>query len=291
MAAATMARAATTLYSTPVNRLTILLQTNQELVRQNRLDVPYKGVVDAFKRTYKNEGLLSFYRGNTIQILRAGASPALSFAFKDTFRHMFKPDRIKDGYGLWFAKGLLSGAAAGATSMLFLYPLDLGFVKRTTDVLSPASGMTRKHGGIFSIWKDVVKHDGVTGLYRGFGISVAGIMIYRGLYFGLYDALKPVLVTDPKNFVASFALGWAVTLSASLGSYPVTLLRNRLMVTTGGGLTYKHTLHLAREIMAKEGLRGFFRGYLFTTTMTLASAGMLAGYDVVKSSLNKQQQQ
>jgi solute carrier family 25 (adenine nucleotide translocator) protein 4/5/6/31 len=30
------------------------------------------------------------------------------------------------------------------------------------------------------------------GLYRGFWISCACIFIYRGLYFGLFDSLKPI---------------------------------------------------------------------------------------------------
>jgi solute carrier family 25 (adenine nucleotide translocator) protein 4/5/6/31 len=281
-------RGAATLYATPVDRLRILLQTNYELVRQNRLDSPYKSAVDGFKRTYKNEGFMSFYRGNTVQLLRAGISPVMSFALKDTFRQMFKPNRATDGYGLWFTKNIVSGAMAGATALIFVYPLDLGFVKRTTDVLSPSTGMTRKHKGVLSIWKDVVKNDGVTGLYRGLGLSVAGIALYRGLYFGLYDGLKPLVINNPNNFVASFALGWGVTMTAGFATYPITLMRNRLMVTTGGGLTYKHSLHLAREIMAKEGLRGFFRGFIFSTTMSIAGAGMLAGYDMLKNSQAKQ---
>lgn len=266
----------------PVRRGTILLQTNYELVRQNRLDSPYKGVVDCFKRTYQQEGLWSFWRGNTINIARAAIAPAANFALKDTFRQIFKANKQIDGYGMWFAKSIAAGAAAGAAVLLFAYPLDLGYVKRTSDVLSPHTGSTRKHGGVVSIWKDIVKHDGVTGLYRGFGLSVAGIAVYRGLYFGLYDSLKPLVIANPNNFAASFALGWGVTIGAGLASYPFQLMRNRLMVTTGGGLTYKHSLHLAREIMAKEGLRGFFRGFLFKTTLGIAGAGALAGYDLLK---------
>jgi len=34
------------------------------------------------------------------------------------------------------------------------------------------------------------KSDGFNGLYRGFGISVAGIFFYRGAYFGLFDSAK-----------------------------------------------------------------------------------------------------
>jgi solute carrier family 25 (adenine nucleotide translocator) protein 4/5/6/31 len=43
-------------------------------------------------------------------------------------------------------------------------------------------------------------------------------LIYIGLYFGMYDSIKPVLPENLKDsFLASFALGWAVTTGAGLG--------------------------------------------------------------------------
>ena len=36
----------------------------------------------------------------------------------------------------------------------------------------------------------IFKSDGFLGLYRGFGVSVLGIMVYRGVYFGTYDTAK-----------------------------------------------------------------------------------------------------
>ena len=43
-----------------------------------------------------------------------------------------------------------------------------------------------------------MKHDGVIGLYRGFGISVAGIIAYRASYFGMFDTGKVYLFEDMK---------------------------------------------------------------------------------------------
>jgi len=65
--------------------------------------------------------------------------------------------------------------------------------------------------------------------------SVAGIVVYRGLYFGLYDSIKPVLLvgTLEGNFLASFALGWTVTTLAGIASYPLDTVRRRMMMTSG----------------------------------------------------------
>ena len=52
-----------------------------------------------------------------------------------------------------------------------------------------------------------LKSDGIQGLYRGFTISAVGIFIYRGMYFGLYDTLKPLLLGADAGVTLSFFLG------------------------------------------------------------------------------------
>merc|ERR1712222_12149 len=61
-------------------------------------------------------------------------------------------------------------------------------------------------------------------------ISAVGIFIYRGMYFGLFDTLKPLLIGGKDSSVAaSFLLGWAVTVTAGLMSYPIDTIRRRMM--------------------------------------------------------------
>jgi solute carrier family 25 (adenine nucleotide translocator) protein 4/5/6/31 len=47
--------------------------------------------------------------------------------------------------------------------------------------------------------KKIVKIDGVSGLYQGFGVSVTGIFIYRAFYFGGYDSGKRWVFGDEEN--------------------------------------------------------------------------------------------
>ena len=41
------------------------------------------------------------------------------------------------------------------------------------------------------------------------------------MYFGLYDTLKPLLLGPDAGVALSFALGWVVTITAGLMSYPI----------------------------------------------------------------------
>merc|ERR1712080_248398 len=59
------------------------------MIKQGRLDKPYKGVVDCTTRVLKTEGVLPFWRGNLANVLRYFPTQALNFAFKDTVKALF----------------------------------------------------------------------------------------------------------------------------------------------------------------------------------------------------------
>merc|ERR1711881_361136 len=107
------------------------------------------------------------------------------------------------------------------------------------------------------VYKKTLATDGIAGLYRGFVPSVVGIVVYRGLYFGMYDSLKPVVLTGSLqgNFLASFLLGWGVTTGAGIASYPLDTIRRRMMMTSGEKVHYSSMFNAARQIMAAEGIR------------------------------------
>ena len=69
-------------------------------------------------------------------------------------------------------------------------------------------------------------------MYRGFGISIAGIMMYRGAYFGLFDTGKGVLFSDPKtsNVAAMWLFAQLTTMTAGMLTYPLDTVRKRFMI-------------------------------------------------------------
>ncbi|MBN4841946.1 hypothetical protein H4F85_27850, partial [Citrobacter braakii] len=96
----------------------------------------------------------------------------------------------------YFAGNLASGGAAGATSLCFVYPLDFARTRLAADV-GKGDGQ-REFSGLGNCLSKIFKTDGLIGLYRGFGVSVQGIIIYRASYFGFYDTARGML-PDPKN--------------------------------------------------------------------------------------------
>lgn len=65
----------------------------------------------------------------------------------------------------------------------------------------------REFSGLGNCLAKIFKADGLPGLYRGFGVSVQGIIIYRAAFFGFYDTAKGIL-PDPKN--TPIVISWAI---------------------------------------------------------------------------------
>merc|ERR1711899_42092 len=139
-----------------MERIKLLMQNQDKLIKQNRLDRPYSGIIDCANHTFRNEGVLSFWRGNLVNVIRYTCTQACNFAFKDAIKYRLFGDTKstawkKSTYQEKFAKNIISGGVAGSFTQL---------------------------------------------------------LVYRGLYFGLYDSLKPIILRDnEKSFSLSFLLG------------------------------------------------------------------------------------
>ncbi|KAL2826839.1 mitochondrial carrier domain-containing protein [Aspergillus cavernicola] len=268
----------------PIERIKLLIQNQDEMLRAGRLDRKYNGIADCFRRTAAAEGVVSLWRGNTANVIRYFPTQALNFAFRDTYKSMFAYKKERDGYTKWMMGNLASGGAAGATSLLFVYSLDYARTRLANDAKSAKGGGDRQFNGLVDVYKKTLASDGIAGLYRGFGPSVLGIVVYRGLYFGMYDSIKPVLLVGPLegSFLASFLLGWTVTTGAGIASYPLDTVRRRMMMTSGEAVKYKSSFDAFKQIVAREGVKSLFKGAGANILRGVAGAGVLSIYDQVQ---------
>lgn len=227
------------------------------------MDQQYKGIIDCVVRIPKEQGFLSFWRGNLANVIRYFPTQALNFAFKDKYKKVFL-DGVDKRTQFWryFAGNLASGGAAGATSLCFVYPLDFARTRLAADVGKAST--EREFKGLGDCLVKISKSDGIKGLYQGFSVSVQGIIIYRAAYFGVYDTAKGEfwvrgmekpglahtsqifgdgpgyaslagMLPDPKNthIVVSWMIAQSVTAVAGLVSYPFDTVRRRMMMQSG----------------------------------------------------------
>lgn len=95
------------------------------------------------------------------------------------------------------------------------------------------SGKTREFTGLVDCITKTASRSGVMSLYQGFGVSVQGIIVYRGAYFGLYDTATGAIFGEKAkeaNIIAKWAVAQVVTTVAGIMSYPFDTVRRRLMM-------------------------------------------------------------
>lgn len=265
----------------PIERVKLLLQV-QATSKQIAKDQQYKGMVDCFVRIPKEQGFLAFWRGNLANVIRYFPTQALNFAFKDKYKQVFLGgvDKNKE-FWKFFAGNLASGGAAGATSLCFVYPLDFARTRLAADV-GKGDGQ-REFKGLADCLGKIFKADGLGGLYRGFFVSVQGIIIYRAAFFGLYDTAKGM--TGKTNILISWMIAQTVTTASGIISYPFDTVRRRLMMQSGrkgGDVMYKGTVDCWKKVYHNEGTGAFFKGAFSNVLRGTGGAIVLVMYDEIQ---------
>jgi len=266
----------------PIERVKMVVQNCDEMVKQGVLKKPFNGITDTTQWIMKNEGVGAFWRSNFTNCLRYFPTQALNFAFKDAIKKVpvFAKNKV-DGNFTRLGKNITAGGLAGGGSLCFVYSLDYARTRLANDMKAKGSDTKRKFNGLLDVYKQTLKADGFAGLYRGFVISFVGIFVYRGFYFGLYDTIMPMLGKDA-GLGTAFCVGYAVTVAAGLASYPIDTIRRRMMMTSGTGTAYSGSVDCAQQIMKQEGVKSFFKGAGANILRGVAGAGVLAGFDVFK---------
>jgi hypothetical protein len=142
-----------------------------------------------------------------------------------------KVDKKKE-FALSFAINMASGGLAGAGSLLIVYPLDYARTRLASDV---GKGEKQFKGLADCLTKTAAGPKGVMGLYNGFGVSVAGIIPYRGVYFGFFDTAMDNNPFKKSNdtltrAASTFACAQFAAISAGYASYPFDTVRRRLQM-------------------------------------------------------------
>nr|NP_001083023.1 uncharacterized protein LOC100038774 [Danio rerio]AAI35042.1 Si:dkey-251i10.1 protein [Danio rerio] len=269
----------------PIERVKLLLQV-QHASKQITTDKQYKGIVDCVVRIPREQGFLSFWRGNLANVIRYFLTQALNFAFKDKYRKIFL-DGVDQRTQFWryFAGNLAAGGAAGATSLCLVYPLDFARTRLAADVGKTGTA-GREFKGLANCLVKIYRSDGVRGLYQGFNVSVQGIIIYRAAYFGIYDTAKGML-PDPENthIAVSWMIAHTVTIVAGFISYPFDTVRRSMMMQSGlkgADVMYSGSIDCWRKIARNEGPKAFFKGAWSNVLRSLGGSIVLVLYDEFK---------
>merc|ERR1711862_184272 len=131
---------------------------------------------------------------------------------------------------------------------------------------------------------------GVMALYTGFGVSVVGIVRYRGLQLGCFDTITGLNPWKKDKgimgAVTTFAAAQtAITIGAG-ATYPLDTVRRRLQMQSEKPPEehlYKGTGDCFKKIAAEEGLAaGLYKGFVANIFRSVGGALVLVLYDRAK---------
>lgn len=205
-----------------------------------------------------------------------------SFFLQDLYKSMLRDGNSSDFWSGATAN-FAAGAAAGCTTLVLVYPLDIAHTRLAADI-----GRTevRQFRGIYHFLATIFQKEGIRGIYRGLPASLQGMVVHRGLYFGGFDTMKEILSEESKSEVVlwkRWVVAQAVTTSAGLISYPLDTVRRRMMMQSGMEQpVYSSTIDCWRKIYRTEGLTSFYRGAVSNVFRSTGAAAILVLYDEVK---------
>merc|ERR1712216_637328 len=204
----------------PIERVKLIIQTQDANPKIKSGEVPrYTGIMNCFTRVAAEQGVSAFWRGNFTNCIRYFPTQAINLASKDSIKNAFPKYNPKADFWKFFVVNLASGGCAGAVSLCFVYPLDYARTRLASDV---GSGKKTFNGLGDCLAKTAKGPKGFFSLYNGFGISVAGIIPYRGTQFGLNDTIKGLNPFDKETGFRGIASGWVLSSRSScLASSPI----------------------------------------------------------------------
>jgi len=272
--------------SAPIERVKLLIQTQDANPKIRSGEVPrYTGIGNCFTRVHNEQGFKSFWRGNGANVIRYIPQQAFNLSFKDTIKKVFPKYNPKSEFGMFFATNLASAGLAAAGSLSICYPLDFARTRLASDV----GGGKKTFNGIGDCIKKTVANQGVLGLYNGFGASIGGVVVYRGMQMGLMDSIMGLNPYQKDKgimgLVSCFAAAQVAGVCARPFNYPFDTVRRRLQMESEKPMDqrlYKGTLHCVRHIVANEGVPGLYKGLVADIVRGAGAAMVLVAYDRIK---------
>lgn len=275
----------------PVERVKLLLQTmdsNPDIISGKVKR--YDGPIDCLKRVAAEQGVKAFWRGNLVNCLRYAPQQGSALAFNDLINNkVFPKYNPKTDFWMSFLCKLAAGGTAGAVANTICYPFDFARTRLASDV---GSGKA-KFNGIADCIVSTVKAQGITGLYTGWSVTVAGAFVYRAGQLGCFAQIQDLNpYKKDKGMLGAVSSFVAVTTARTVimpFNYPFDTIRRRMMLQSEkpkAERLYSGSFNCLQQIVAKEGVKGLYKGMVPELFRGVGGSLVIVAYDRIKVIFN-----
>ncbi|XP_072237813.1 solute carrier family 25 member 55a isoform X1 [Leuresthes tenuis] len=259
------------------------------LQNQRKGQQVYKSMMDCLVKTVRSEGYFGMYRGAAVNLTLVTPEKAIKLAANDLFRHHLS----KDGKGLTVFKEMLAGCGAGMSQVIVTTPMEMLKIQLQdagrlaaqqqkpvmmlpTKLVATNAVLSRSYnsGPVVSapravsatqIAKELLRTQGIQGLYRGLGATLMRDVPFSVVYFPLFANLNRLGQPSPQEsspFYWAFLSGCAAGSTAAVAVNPCDVVKTRLQSLNKGASeeTYSGVMDCVSKILRKEGPSAFLKG-------------------------------
>lgn len=237
-----------------------LIKTRFQIQRGPEDPNRYTSLVDCFKKMYRNEGALSFYKGILPPLLAETPKRAVKFFTFEQYKTMYS-------YGSYLSPGIvfsLAGLSSGLTEAVVINPFEVVKVK-----LQAERSKFAEQGSTFSTAREIVNKDGLglKGLNKGITSTLGRHGVFNMVYFGFYHNVKGVIpeYKDPKaDFFRKFGIGLTAGVLGSCINIPFDVAKSRIQgpQPVPGQIKYRTCFATIKTVYKEEGYFALYKGLL-----------------------------
>ncbi|KAF5788336.1 putative mitochondrial carrier protein [Helianthus annuus] len=224
---------------------------------------------EVFQDIMHTEGWTGLFRGNLVNVIRVAPSKAIELFAYDTVKKSLTPKSGEKSKPR-IPESLIAGAAAGISSTICTYPLELLKTRLTVQ-----RGVYKN---LVDAFLKIVKEEGPAELYRGLTPSLIGVVPYAATNYFAYDTLrktyKKFLKKDDIGNIATLLIGSAAGAISSSATFPLEVARKHMQAGAVNGRVYDNMLHALLTILEKEGVVGLYRGLGPSCVKIVPAAGI-----------------
>uniref|UniRef100_A0A8C6T673 Mitochondrial glutamate carrier 1 n=1 Tax=Neogobius melanostomus TaxID=47308 RepID=A0A8C6T673_9GOBI len=249
----------------------------------------YKNMMDCLVKTVRTEGYFGMYRGAAVNLTLVTPEKAIKLAANDFFRQHL----AKDGKGLTVFKEMIAGCGAGMCQVIVTTPMEMlkiqlqdagrvaaqqqkPLVMSPTKLVTTNTLLSRSYNSgtvvtapravsATQIAKELLRTQGIQGLYKGLGATIMRDVPFSIVYFPLFANLNRL---GKPSAEASSPLYWAFLSGCAAGSCaavavnPCDVVKTRLQSLNKGSNeeAYNGVVDCISKIMRKEGPTAFLKG-------------------------------
>jgi solute carrier family 25 carnitine/acylcarnitine transporter 20/29 len=222
----------------------------------------FRGPLDCMLQTLRSEGITAFYKGASLPLLGWSVIDfVLIGTYVNTRAFLQKTHADTDNVPVWHY--WLAGGLAGCVRAVIATPVEQVKSRLQVQYADPKS---KVYSGPIDCMRQLVRNNGIRGLFKGFQSTLifgTSLSVYFASYEWYNRTIRVNFPDKVSNSLRQFVSGGMAGTTLWLVAFPVDVIKSRMQAQPDvANPMYRSIGDCARKIYAREGLRGFYSGFL-----------------------------